>query len=123
MACKWRAPGDHVPSRDRLGLRFEPDEGKNAALCRGSGQDYLRPAAIKAGVIPAGYRGRFSWQNLRHSLAIYLADNNVSLPVIQCMLRHARPTTTALHIHRVNATQMATQGKFLEAIKVAKSVA
>ena len=88
-----------------------------------AGQDYLRPAAVKAGVIPAGYRGRFGWHNLRHSLATYFADNNVSLPVIQGMLRHAKPTTTARYIHPVNATQMETQGKFLKAIKVAKSVA
>jgi integrase len=88
-----------------------------------AGQDYLRPAAVKAGVIPPGYRGRFGWHNLRHSLATYFADNNVSLPVIQSMLRHAKPTTTARYIHRVNATQMANQGKFLEAINVANRVA
>jgi hypothetical protein len=31
-----------------------------------TGRDYLRPAAAKAGVIPADYRGRFGWHNLRH---------------------------------------------------------
>ena len=39
------------------------------------------------------------------------------------MLRYAKPSTTARYIHPVNETQVATQGKFLEAIKVAKCVA
>jgi integrase len=81
-------------------------------------QDYLRPAAVKAGVIPAGYRGRFGWHNLRHSLATFFAANQVSLPVIQSALRHTRPSTTALYTHRVNAPQLAAQQKFLEAINI-----
>lgn len=82
------------------------------------GQDYLRPAAVKAGVIPEGYEGRFGWHNLRHSLATFLAANEVNLPVIQSVLRHAKPSTTALYTHRVNAAQLSAQEKFLEAIKV-----
>jgi len=42
---------------------------RTASICA---QDYLRPAAVKAGVIPEGYRGRFGWHNLRHSLATFL---------------------------------------------------
>lgn len=81
-----------------------------------AGQDYLRPAAVKAGVIPPGYRGRFGWHNLRHSLATFFADNEVSLAVIQKALRHAKPATSALYIHRVGAAQVAAQGKYLKAI-------
>ena len=81
-------------------------------------QDYLRPAAVKAGVIKAGHRGRFGWHNLRHSLATFLADNDISLSVIQQMLRHSKPATTAVYTHRTNSVQMAAQAKFLEAIKV-----
>lgn len=80
-------------------------------------QDYLRPAAMKAGVIDADYRGRFGW----HSLAMFLADNDVSLSVIQRMLRHSKSTTTAIYTHRTNAVEMATQAKFLDAIKVASA--
>lgn len=82
------------------------------------GQDYLRPAAVKAGAIPAGYRGRFGWHNLRHSLATFFAANEISLPVIQSIMRHAKPTTTAIYLHRVNAAQMAAQGKYLKAINI-----
>ena len=86
-----------------------------------AGQDYLRPAAVKAGVIPKDYEGRFGWHNLRHSLATFFAANEVNLPVIQSILRHAKPSTTATYTHRVNAVQMAAQGKFLKAIKIASA--
>ena len=92
---------------------------RSAGIAR---QDYLRPAAVKAGVIPQGYRGWFGWHNLRHSLATFLAANEVNLPVIQSVLRHAKPSTTALYTHRVNAAQLNAQGKFLEAIKVKTAV-
>ena len=93
-------------------------KGKTPRSAGVAGQDYLRPAAVKAGVIPSGYRGRFGWHNLRHSLATFFADNEVSLPVIQSMLRHAKPATSAIYIHRVNASQLAAQGKYLEAINL-----
>ena len=35
-------------------------------------EDYLRPAAVKAGVIAAGDSCRFGFHNLRHSLASFL---------------------------------------------------
>lgn len=96
-------------------------KGKVPRSASSAGQDYLRPAAMKAGVIPEGYRGRFGWHNLRHSLATFFAANEVNLPVIQSMLRHSRPSTTAIYMHRVNAAQLTAQAKFLEAINVAKA--
>ena len=93
-------------------------KGRTPRSASTAGQDYLRPAAVKAGVIPKGYKGRFGWHNLRHSLATFFAANEVNLPVIQSILRHSRPSTTALYTHRVNAAQMAAQAKFLDAIKV-----
>jgi integrase len=93
-------------------------KGKTPRSACGAGQDYLRPAAVKAGVIPEAYKGRFGWHNLRHSLATFFAANEVNLPVIQSILRHAKPSTTAVYTHRVNAAQMAAQAKFLDAIKV-----
>ena len=73
---------------------------------------------MKAGVISEGYNERFGWHNLRHSLATFLAANEVNLPVIQSVLRHAKPSTTAVYTHRVNRAQLNAQAKFLEAIKV-----
>jgi len=78
---------------------------------------------VKAGVIPKDYKGRFGYHNLRHSLATYFAANDVNLPVIQSFLRHAKSTTTAAYLHRVNKPQMAAQQKYLESIKIASAVA
>jgi len=98
-------------------------KGKVPRTAVTAGQDYLRPAAVKAGVIPRGYKGRFGWHNLRHSLATFFAENEINLPVIQAALRHTRPATTAKYTHRNNAIQIKVQSKFLEAIKVAKPAA
>jgi len=64
----------------------------------------------------------FGWHNLRHSLVTFFAANEVNLPVIQSILCHAKPSTTAIYTHRVNAVQMDAQGKFLEAIKITSAV-
>ncbi len=50
------------------------------------------------------------------------AANMVNLPVIQSILRHVKPSTTAKYTHGVNSVQLAAQAKFLEAIKVTSSV-
>lgn len=68
-------------------------------------------------MIPRGYTGRFGWHNLRPSPGAFLAANEVNLPVIQSILRHSKPSMTAIYTHRVNSAQMAARGKFLEAIK------
>ncbi len=60
---------------------------RSASICS---QSYLRPAAVKAGVIPEDYSGRFGWHNLRHSLATFLSANGVRLSVTQGMLRHKK---------------------------------
>ena len=93
-------------------------KGKTPRSAGVAAQDYLRPAAVKAGVIPKDHKGRFGFHNLRHSLATFFGNNDVNLPVIQSILRHAKPGTTAVYLHRVNATQVAAQAKYLEAIKV-----
>jgi integrase len=113
----WRRESRYSRDVDWV-FASDRSKGKTPRSAGVAGQDYLRPAAVKAGVIPEGYKGRFGWHNLRHSLATFFAANEVNLPVIQSMLRHAKPSTTALYMHRVNAAQMSAQGKFLDAIKV-----
>ncbi len=111
---RYAKQGDWVFASDR-------EKGKKPRSACSASKDYLRPAAVKAGVISEDYKGRFGWHNLRHSLASFFADNEVNLPVIQAALRHAKPTTTAKYIHRNNAVQIKAQSKFLEAIKVTNS--
>jgi integrase len=117
----WRRESRYSHDSDWV-FASNKTKGKTPRTAGVAGQDYLRPAAVTAGVIPAGYRGRFGWHNLRHSLATYFAANDVNLPLIQSMLRHSKPETTAIYTHRVNSAQIEAQGKFLEAIKVVPMV-
>ncbi len=43
-------------------------------------QKYLRPAAVKAGVIEEGQKVRFGFHNFRHSLASALVKMKVDVP-------------------------------------------
>ena len=117
----WRRESHYSQDSDWV-FASNKTKGKTPRTAGVAGQDYLRPAAVKAGVIPAGHRGRFGWHNLRHSLATFFAANDVNLPLIQSMLRHTKPETTAIYTHRVNSAQIEAQGKFLEAIKVVPMV-
>ena len=114
---EWRRESSYSGDADWI-FASARAKGKTPRSAGVAGQDYLRPAAVKAGVIPKGYTGRFGWYNLRHSLGTILAANEVNLPVIQSILRHTKPSTTAVYTHRVNSAQMAAQEKFLEAIKM-----
>jgi len=95
---------------------------KKGAIPRTPGvaaQDYLRPAAVKAGVITQDYAGRFGWHNLRHSLATFFGTKEeITLATIQAMMRHSKPGTTVRYMHRVNKTHLDAQGKFLAAINI-----
>ena len=87
---------------------------RSASICS---QSYLRPAAVKAGVIPEEYAGRFGWHNMRHSLATFLSANDVHLSVTQSILRHKKMSTTAdFYTHAVSAKQKEAQQKYLKAI-------
>lgn len=87
---------------------------RSASICA---QDYLRPASIKAGVIPEGYKGRYGWHNLRHSLATFLSAEGVHLTVTQSMLRHKKMSTTAEHYtHTANKPQEDAQTTYTDSL-------
>jgi integrase len=112
----YREPSDWIFPSTKMKGKIP----RSASICSKS---YLRPAAIKAGVIPKDYAGRFGWHNLRHSLATFLSANGVHLSVTQSILRHKKMSTTAeIYTHAVNRTQQEAQSKFLSAIGL-KSVA
>ena len=117
---EWRRESSYSNDADWI-FASAHAKGKTPRSAGVAGQDYLRAAAVKAGVIPKGYTGRFGWPNLRHSLATFFAANDISLSLIQSMLRHAKPSTSAIYTHRVNSAQMAAQEKFLVAIKMTSS--
>jgi integrase len=41
-------------------------------------EDHLRPAAVKAGVLKQGEKGRFGFHTLRHSLASFLVRKGLT---------------------------------------------
>jgi integrase len=85
-------------------------------------QKYLRPAAIKAGVIATDWRGRFGFHNFRHSLATALVKLKVDPKTVQDILRHEDfGTTMRLYAQSdMDATRNA-QSKFLEQLMETKS--
>src|SRR5437879_8501018 len=94
------------------------EKGRVPRAASTCGKHYLRPAAVSAGVIAKDDHSRFGWHNLRHSLATFFGSNEVHPSVIQTMLRHTKPQTTARYIHAVNVKQIEAQGRYLDAIKI-----
>ena len=94
------------------------EKGRVPRAASTCGKHYLRPAAVAAGVIAQDDHSRFGWHNLRHSLATFFGSNEVHPSVIQTMLRHTKPQTTARYIHAVNVKQIEAQGRYLDAIKI-----
>ncbi|HTZ95588.1 MAG TPA: site-specific integrase [Terriglobales bacterium] len=86
--------------------------------------DYLRPAAIAAGVdIPTGKR--FGLHNLRHSLSNWLITKSKTDPkTVQELLRHANVRTTLQLYARSDSTETrAAQGVFLDAVGISQATA
>jgi integrase len=78
--------------------------------------DYLRPAAIDAGVLAKDDRHRFGFHNLRHSLASFLVRTKTDPKTVQTLLRHANVRTTLqLYAHSVSEDRMTAQGLALTA--------
>ena len=61
-------------------------------------QKYLRPAAIKAGVLEADDRVRFGFHNFRHSLASALVKLKCDPKTVQGILRH-EDVKTAMQLY------------------------
>lgn len=78
-------------------------------------QKYLRPAAIKAGVIRADERVRFGFHNFRHSLASALVKLKCDPKTVQGLLRHEEVRTTMqLYAQSDREAKLEAQGRFLE---------
>lgn len=78
-------------------------------------QKYLRPAAVKAGVLAQGQKIRFGFHNFRHSLASALVKMKVDPKTVQEFLRQAHITTTLqLYAQSDMESKRDAQGRFLE---------
>lgn len=90
-------------------------------------EDYLRPAAAKAGIL-SSYRNaegklvendprRFGFHNLRHSLASFLVRIGTDPKTVQTLLRHSDVKfTLQFYTHSVSEDRMAATGAMLTAI-------
>jgi len=85
--------------------------------------DYLRPAAIKAGV-PVVPGQRFGLHNLRHSLSNWLVNaGKVQPKTVQGLLRHSKiQTTLDLYTQSDDDETRAAQGRFLNAVGLTQTV-
>jgi len=90
-------------------------------------EDYLRPAAVKAGILSShrDNRGRlvdddprrFGFHNLRHSLASFLIRIRTDPKTVQTLLRHSDvKLTLQFYTHAVSRDRMAAAGKMLAAV-------
>jgi len=75
-------------------------------------QDYIRPAAVAAGVI-AEDCPRFGFHNLRHGLSTFLIENGHDPVVVQRMLRQSHVDMTMHYVHNSHKARNA-QGQFIE---------
>ena len=80
-------------------------------------EDYLRPAAVKVGVLKKGEKVRFGYHTLRHSLASYLVRKGTDVKTVQRLLRHSDVSTTlGIYAHSMSEDRLAAQGDMLAAM-------
>jgi integrase len=78
-------------------------------------KDYLRPAAIRAGVLQRDDKRTFGFHVLRHSHATELIRRKEDPKLVQGVLRHAQVTTTlGIYAHSVPDAQKKAQERFLK---------
>jgi integrase len=114
---EWRRESPYADDDDWLfpSLTLKGEVPRSASI---AAQDYLRPAAVYAGVIKEGSKKRFGWHNLRHSLATFLAGR-VDPAITMKILRHRRiATTLELYTHRSQDKELSAQGLFMKELKI-----
>lgn len=113
-------PEDYVFASYKLG-------GKKPRVGSMIGEDYLRPAALGAGVIRVDEDGRtfdldgnevrrFGFHTSRHSLASFLMAEGENPAVVQATLRHTRLDMTMYYAHAGKQPKTGRSGHGLEAI-------
>jgi integrase len=114
--AEWRKLSPHGKEQDFVFPSLRED-GRIPLSSRSFICDYLRPAAIAAGVqIAKGQR--FGLHNLRHSLSHWLVNKaKVDPKTVQSLLRHARiQTTLDLYTQADGDETRFAQGRYLEAL-------
>jgi integrase len=77
-------------------------------------KNYVRPAAIKLGILAERDKSRFGLHNLRHSLATAMVASGEDVKTVQGILRHAHSKTTLdFYAQSMEATKLEAQGRYL----------
>jgi integrase len=107
----WRQETPYSKDADFLFPSFKL-HGKQPRLGSMIVQDYVRPAAVAAGVI-AENCPRFGFHNLRHGISTFLIDNGHDPVVVQRMLRQSNVDMTMHYVHNSHKARTA-QAQFIE---------
>lgn len=111
----WRKETLYAGQDDWIFASFKL-KGKQPRVGNMLVEDYLRPAAVKAGVLAHDDKRRFGFHTLRHSLATFLVNSKTDLKTVQSTLRHSDAATTlGLYAHANSGAKMAAQGVVLDA--------
>ena len=119
-AWQLRSP---YPAPDDFLFPSETKKGKSPLYASTFVADYLRPAAIRAGVLIAPGQ-RFGLHNLRHSLSNWLVNKAKADPkTVQSLLRHSKiQTTLDLYTQGDIDETRSAQGQFLNAVGLTQRV-
>jgi integrase len=107
----WRQQTPYSKDSDFLFPSFTL-HGKQPRIGSMIVQDYVRPAAVAAGVIPEDCP-RFGFHNLRHGLSTFLIENGHDPVVVQRMLRQSHVDMTMHYVHNSHKARNA-QAQFIE---------
>jgi integrase len=104
----YHRPADWVFASARLKGK-QPREGCQLV------KNYVRPAAVKLGILKKNDNSRFGLHNLRHSLATAMVASGEDVKTVQGILRHAHSKTTLdIYTHSMEPLKLAAQGRYLE---------
>ncbi len=107
---EWRRQTTYASADDFI-FASERKNGKQPRLGSMISTDYVRPAAIRAGVIATDWP-RFGLHNCRHGLATFLTERGTDPKVIQRMLRWSDAKMLQRYAHPKKQARKA-QGEFL----------
>lgn len=79
---RWRVETPYAGESDWVFASFKL-RGKQPREGNMIGADYLRPAAVRAGVLAKADKRRFGWHNFRPSLASFLVSNGTDAKTVQ----------------------------------------
>jgi len=111
-------------------------KGKKPRCGSITSQNYLYPAAVKAGMFDSVEERnqdgklvtryydlsgrpikRWGFHNLRHSLGSWLVSSGIDPKTVSSMLRHSNVRTTlGIYSHSVDANKLAAQGRYLNSL-------